>query len=254
MNKNLQDTEYFDKYCESAKFVYESGGREVVFIKDNTSKFCYLSAGYVDGFLEGLNSDGLGSSNSLEDHQDKISTYFRSQTASFEAAIEQDEEVKSLRKEKFFIYVDRFDQIGLIRKSPIINPFTNNVVGIIGYIIPFILPNISQLLYRVNNINHPIVNKRLNYEMTTKQHMVLFLAVHNFSYTEISKVMTKIGYSISPGRVNEHLESLKFIFRVKSKEELIRKGLALSYHLYIPRGFLKSGSYLCEDIVKISDY
>lgn len=250
ITNNLSDTEYLEKFCECAKFMYGSGGNEISFIKDNEGKYKYLSLAYINGFYN--STDETDNTFTIEEdkYQQILNEVYEQQT--HEIPIKQDEEIKESRKQKYFFYVDRFDKIGLIRKSPIINNYTNNVVGTAGYVIPFMLPNVSQLLYRINGIEYAKINKKLSYEMTPKQHMVLFLAIHHFSYTEISKIMTKIGHNISPGRVNEHLENLKYIFRVRSKDELIRKGIAMDYHLFIPRSFLKVGSIPCEDIVVIS--
>lgn len=84
--------------------------------------------------------------------------------------------------------------------------------------------------------------------------MVLFLYLNKYSNTEIAEILTVIGYKISRTRVNDHLENLKYIFHVKTKEQLIEKAISYSYHLYIPRNLLKIGSYELADEVIISAY
>jgi len=65
--------------------------------------------------------------------------------------------------------------------------------------------------------------------------------------------MTTLGYDISKARVNVHLKNLKYIFGVKSKEQLFEAALSHKYNLFIPRQFLKHGSYPLDDELLISE-
>jgi len=65
--------------------------------------------------------------------------------------------------------------------------------------------------------------------------------------------LTTLGQKISAGRVNNHLENLKYIFAAKTKEQLIEKAISLKYHLFIPRQLLQIGSFPLEDEVLISE-
>ena len=77
--------------------------------------------------------------------------------------------------------------------------------------------------------------------------MVLFLYLNKYSNAEIAEILSSLNYPTSKTRVNDHLKSLKFIFHVKTKEQLIEKGILLNYHLLLPRKFLRIGSYEIED-------
>ena len=80
-----------------------------------------------------------------------------------------------------------------------------------------------------------------DYELTERQHMVLYLYLQRYSYTDISEQLTLLGYKMSRERVNDHLGNLKTIFNVKNKDDLIKKAIALGYDLRIPRKFVKLG-------------
>jgi DNA-binding CsgD family transcriptional regulator len=84
-------------------------------------------------------------------------------------------------------------------------------------------------------------------KLTEKQHMILFFYINKYSNTEIANVLTSLGYQISSGRVNEHLAKIKYIFGVRTKEELVDIAIKLNYHLFIPRKLLKVGTYLLDD-------
>lgn len=240
----MNDDDFLDFYCSSADVVFNNGEDEVVFIKDKDLNFKYHSPAY----LKNLAPDG-----SVSLDQETITQIQQSIGA---LALQQDLEIKTSLQAKNFLYVDVYNRIGLIRKRPIINPSTNNFVGILGTVKPFSMPNILSLIYRMNNITHGIANKthanQPDLNLTERQQMVLFLYLNKYSNTEISDIISSIGSKISRSRVNDHLENLKYIFQVRSKEQLIEKSISLGYHLLIPRQFLRVGSYAFDDEVIIS--
>lgn len=78
--------------------------------------------------------------------------------------------------------------------------------------------------------------------------MVLFLALNNYSYSEIALLLSGFGHQITPIRVNDYLEQLKFIFHVRNKNQLIEKAIGLNFHTFFPIGlFSKLGSIEVSD-------
>lgn len=239
----LSDAEFLAKYCRSAHIVFNHGENEMVFIKDNNHEVVYMSLGYRNAFPTETLDPSL-----REDPQ-----AYEKELA---VAKTQDEKIKQTRQSKTYIYIDDYQHISHVYKRPIINPNTNNFVGILGIVQHFLLPNILKLICKINDIklDTPVLES-LKYELTERQSMVLFLYVNKYSNTEIADIMSIIGYKISKSRVNDHLENLKYIFQVKTKEELIEKAVLMNYHLLIPRQFLKSGSYeLDDELIISSDY
>jgi DNA-binding CsgD family transcriptional regulator len=169
----------------------------------------------------------------------------------------QDQAIKDSGKAKTYMLIDTHKNIYLIRKRPIINPATGNFLGVMGIARPYSMPNVLQLIYRVNGVDYGMLNKAkdktLCYELTERQHMVLFLYLNKYSNSEIADILTTLGYQISKTRVNDHLENLKYIFHVKTKDQLIEKAISYNYHVFFPRKLLKAGSYeIDDDIVIIS--
>jgi len=253
---NLSDNDFLKFYCSSAGVIFNNicSKSEGVFIKDLNHVFCFVSDGYKDQ----LNPNGtILVEDVLNKKRTKITQDKNIQKLRDEVEAD-DQFITSNRKTLVSLYVDVYHQLCIIRKAPIINPATDNVVGIIGRVYPFVMPNILDIIYQINDVAQVLTEKAkyeaLHYKLTQRQHMVLFLSVYKYSYTEVSEIMTNLGHQISSGRVNEHLENLKYIFAVKSKEALIEKAIHLKYHLFIPRGFLKVGSHtLGDEAVIISE-
>lgn len=252
MKKNLSDKEFFELYCASADIVFNNGDSEIAFIKDKDLNYYYASPAYLNGIRpNGSITLDYVSGKNIPLNDDSVAHKILQEFA------EQDLLVQSTLKVHDFLFVSIHDQITLIRKRPIINPATSNFVGIVGNARPFMIPNLLDLIYKINGITFGLANveqeEPLVYTLTQRQHVVLFLYLNKYSYTEIASIMVTLGQKISAGRVNDHLENLKYIFSVRSKEQLIEKAISLKYHLYIPRQLLKPGSIIMQDQIIVSD-
>lgn len=154
------------------------------------------------------------------------------------------------------MFIDLFEHVLLLRKRPIFNPATSNFIGIYTSTRPFNLPNVLNLIYKINGVTLGMQNKKqpvqIVHKLTERQHSVLFLYLNKYSNTEIASIITTLGNKISTTRVNDHLENLKYIFQATTKDQLIEKAIALGYHLLIPRVFLKSGCYPIDDSLIIA--
>lgn len=234
---NMSDEDFFKIYCESAKVFYSSGEKEKILIKNRDLEVSYISTGYEEAYgaaVDPLDGGDVSEEKKIIYEKERITI------------LEQDKIIRDTRQAKEFIFIDEYYHISHVYKRPIINPASNNFVGIFIYIHNYIHPNLLRLIYKINGISSGSSNIKvqpLKYELTSKQNMILFLYLNRFSNSEISEIMTNLGQKISKARVNDHLENLKLIFNARSKNELIEKAIALNYHLLIPRAFLKSGSY-----------
>jgi hypothetical protein len=141
----LSDKDFFELYIKSADITYNNGDEEIIFIKDANFKFSYLSPGYLKGFQAG----GTISEEKILGLVNTVYPKGSIQAIVEEVALKQDMEIKSSLKPAKFLYIDIYNRIGLIRKRPIINPATNNFVGIIGNVSPLLLPNILDMLYKM---------------------------------------------------------------------------------------------------------
>jgi len=246
--QNLSDEDFFANYCTLADIVYNNGEEEAVFIKDKDLVFRYVSMEYLARFFP--------KGSTLTDVQNEVPQTDEEREI-LEVIRVQDELVRTTMETRKYLYVDKYDHVIMTHESPIINPATGNFVGLLGMANTFILPHILDLIYKINGTIFGLTTKTqsepLKYKLTKRQHVVLFLSLNNYSYSEIASIMTTLGLTISPGRVNAHLEKLKAIFNVLSKEQLIEKAILLKYHRFIPRDLLKNGSYDINDVMIIAD-
>jgi len=240
--------EGFDLVNTAAPFFYS-------FVKNLDSQYVAIS----NGFLK-LAAPDLLCIDSKHMQEESFEASMLKDTSLFANAVrKQDQKVISNLKPYSFLHVHSTSDIYIVHKCPIINPHNNTVVGIMGYFENFLLPNILKIIFSINGIKYGLLNqedkdKKLIYNLTERQHMVLFLSVHKYSYAEIGSIMRTLGYQISDGRVNAHFENLKYIFDVKTKEQLIEKAINLKYNTFIPRKFLKIGTYDLDDEMTISPY
>ena len=247
MNNILSDQEFFELYLKSVAITYSTLD-EVVFIKNADLKFSYVSPAYLKSFKEGGSVSkekilGLDEPKQIKNVMDQT-------------ILNQDNEIKSNLNPAKFLYIDIYNKIGIIHKQAIINPDTNNFVGIFSHVSPLALPSVVDMLYRMNgikDIGRPIKAQSGKYELTQRQHEVLFLYINRYSASEVAVILSALGKKISVGRINDILQSLKFIFWVNTKEELIKKAMSLKYHLLIPRTFLQIGSFSFEEELLISE-
>lgn len=243
--ESLTDDQFFELYCQRADFVFNHGEYQMIFIKNKNHRIVYLSKGYMTNFNV-TNIEEVNHENAPEGYEE----IYKQQD---EIALEQDKLIEKTLEPKNFLFIDDYQHISHIHKRPIINPNTGNYIGLLGQVSHFALPNILRLIYRINGINpdDDAIHEPLEHELTVRQKMILFLYLNRYSNSEISDIMTVIDHKLSKSRVNDYLENLKYIFKTKSKEELINKAIQMRYHLVIPRNFLKPGSYLIDDEVLV---
>lgn len=103
----------------------------------------------------------------------------------------------------------------------------------------YIMPTVHRLMVEVFNIfPMPKISLPENMRVTNRQHQVLFFYARNYSYSKVATILTELGYPISPHTINEHLESLKTMFNITNKSQLIDIALVIGYAL-IPHSILK---------------
>ncbi len=253
-NLNLPDDAYFERFCDGVDIVFGNNLDEITYIKDSDSIFRYVSKGY----LQLLYSDKplVKAEDVLGGTRGRIKTDKRIDDI-FKDLLEEDEKVRNSESTNYFLRVDGGDRLFIVSKRAVINPATGNMVGLFCQMRNYFHPHMLNLIYKINGVEFGMANSTdaepLKYKLTQRQHMVLFLYLFKYSYTQISSIMTNLGHKISAGRVNEHLENLKHIFGVKVKDQLIERALSHKYNLVIPRQFLKPGSYSLNDGLVVSE-
>lgn len=250
------DQEFLDSFVASSKTLFDCMG-DNVHIKDHEFKYRYASASYLTFFnkvygFEKQEEDLLG-----QTLKEVIDSFGLAKRNLYEDLAKQEEELKSTRiSTKLVQAVANYPQVIVAHKRPIINPASDNFVGIMTHFSTLAMPNILKTILKVNRKSSYIVSndsnyERLEYSLTEKQHIVLFLYLHRYSAAEIASILGTIDYKMSNSRINDHLEALKYIFRVRTKDQLIEKALAMDYDLLIPRALFKEGSYLLNEAINI---
>ena len=252
MKSKLSDKDFFELYCRSANIVFSNDKCEVAFIKDQDFKYHYASPGYLASlhpggaitldYIQGRNYPTINN-----EPQDKI----------LSDLAHQDQLVRSNLYAYSSILVSVHNHITLINKRPIINPSTNSFLGILGTARPFMLPHVRGFIHKVNGVVSDLESVAeggvLERKLTPRQSLVLFLYINRYSSTEIATIVTAIGEKMSIEQVNGYLGTLKRIFGVTRKDQLIKKALSLRYHCCIPRQLMRAGSFLLDDEMVITD-
>lgn len=234
------DQLYLDKFIESFRIIHNYN-QDVAFIKDH--KFYHLEA--TTKVLEWASVTEVAE---LNQWRDRIyAGEDTSEKRQLLKNLEQYAEVATSRKVKTSLNIVTLDGkmiIDLWRLTPIINPATDNFLGIYGVAVDFVYPHLLKLLFQINQTKfiQPNDDIKFSQQLTTRQHMILFLYLNRLTNTEISTYMTALGHKISAGRVNEHLANLKNIFGVDTKEQLIEEALKYNFDKTIPEGFLQQSA------------
>lgn len=240
MKLDGSDKLYLEKFIDSFRIIHNYN-QDVAFIKDH--KFYHLEA--TNKVLEWANVTSVTELNHWRD-----AIHAGENTPEKQQLIknlEQYANVAASRKVKTTLNIVTLDGkliIDLWRLTPIINPATENFLGIYGVAVDFVYPHLLKLLFRINRTKFIPQNDGIVFspQLTTRQQMILFLYLHRLTNTEISTYMTALGHKISAGRVNEHLANLKNIFGAATKEQLIEEALKYNFDKTIPEGFLQTSS------------
>ncbi len=234
----MNDKEFMQEYVKAAKLIFSSLSQDLVSIKDADLKFLTMTHKMLD--FMGVKSADEVIGKTLKDFQQSCGEEI------IEKFTKQDLEVVATKKNKIYLEIapvyNREAKIYKVYKTPIINPDTNNCLGVRVQISNMYWPNVIKSLFRIHGTKGLLLghsNKAdswRDYPLNEMQHTVLFLCLNNYSYSEIALLMNSFGQDVTPVRVNDYLEQLKLIFHVRTKAQLIEKALGLNFHTYLPIG------------------
>ena len=244
----MNDQQYFEKYLDSFHTVFSDSTKDLAYIKDIDFKYQMMTKGMLNMFnvsqideIKGLTSCEIAKFLNLPDRA--ITNVFHEQDANIKETLTRGTYLE------FVPYATRATKIMVVYKTPIINPTTNNFVGIRGQITKLLWPNVIKTLFKMHGAKGLLLDHKntrdvlKEYPLTNMQHMVLFLCLNNYSYSEIALFMSEFGHEITPIRVNDYLEQLKLIFHVRTKTQLVEKAIGLNFHVILPGDlFNKMGS------------
>lgn len=159
----------------------------------------------------------------------------------------QHQNIIETKDQKVFLETYRNDDESIalfVTKTPIYDQ-ENNFLFLHLRFKQFTIARVANLAYKFYGIKgFPIkVSDFEKYALTRIQSMVLYMYARNYSYTEVSNLLTRFGYQISPSAVNKQLDKLKKIFGVNNNELLRDMSLKLGYDVAIPAEFIPEGSH-----------
>lgn len=234
----MNNLQYFAQYKTACETIFGSHSNDLLYVID--AEFRYQAMTLAMAELIGVNLiNGLIDHN-LEEVRLKLTKQSRELLDKLQ---KQDGDVFKQHKRR--IYLGLISQVNaakivVFNKTPIINPINNEVVGVYGQISTLLWPSLIKTLFKMHGTKGLLLNAKLvndplsDYPLTNIQHMVLFLCINNYSYSEIALLISEFGDKITPVQVNERLENLKLIFHVRTKAQLIEKAIGLNFHVLLP--------------------
>ena len=241
----MDDKTYFANYKKACDVIFKSQKNEYSYLKD--TNFKYQSMTEAMGLLIGAASPEDFVNLSIDEALTKFNLTC---SASKRTDQFQSQDLNVIKSGKKGVYLEvipnksatseEVSRIVVIYKSPIINHHTQSIVGIHGQIRDLLWPNVIKTIFKLRGtkgllLNHHNKRNSLNdYPLNNIQHMVLFLCIHKYSYSEISIFLNELGNQITSSRVNDYLEQLKLIFHVRTKDQLIEKAIGLNFHVMLP--------------------
>jgi hypothetical protein len=240
----MNDEEYFTHYQDCFATIYQAGApneTDLVYLTDEQFRYRRMTKGMLTLFgVESITEIYNKTCNEVALNLQVTAT---GETKQFDR---QHSLIKKNHKKGVYLEILPYQgtkRIFTAYKTPIINPQTNNFVGLQGYLTDLLWPNVLKTLFKMHGTKGLLLghkngfqNPIKEYPLTNIQHMVLYLCLNNYSYSEIALLMNEFGHSITPIRVNDYLEQLKLIFHVRNKTQLIEKALGLSFHVLLPIG------------------
>lgn len=237
----MTNDEFLKKAFSAAHFLAETSDTQMLSIKGCDSTHLYCSP-YLLKLMGAQEKEIIGKTVwfPLYDNDLDIEKIIR----------EEDLFILNSRKPKMVFKINHFTT-GLTpyicNKSPLINPETNDIVGILfqGFEIGII--NVHQ--YLLKGISDPSKNISLSEEcrhLSKREKQAIFLFMANLSSQEIAEVLYQIEKKqISKSGVDTlFYDQLYPKFKVRTRQALYKKLKAMGYDDMIPKEILISSSML----------
>ena len=231
----MDDICYLEHYIMSLQIMFDSK-KDYIFVKDNEFKYQMMTEVILE--MVGLTAMEVIGYTAVE-----ISHNLDINSTAADLFMRQDQHIRNSGRRGTYLEIFHYNdipQIAVVYKVPIINPTTQKFIGIRGQIMHLIWPNVIKTLFSIHGLKHldSVENDSYSllkrYPLSNIQHMVLYLCLHKYSYSEIALFLSSFGHKIAPLRVNDYLEQLKLIFHVRTKTQLVEKAINLNFHTLLP--------------------
>ncbi len=236
-----RDQDFLNRFIESTRVISDGLPKLIVGIKDKNLLHKYCSRHY----LELLNVDAS------EIIGKKHIKNYRGTRASH-MILRDDAALIAHRRETTHLLIVRLNNAlkpRVIIKSPIINPETENVVGIIYRGFDYASANINRDIVSIEHarddtceLNRPELERNL----TRREKQVIFFFLANFTSNDIAKIISEFeGKPISKSTVDSIFSNQLYDkFEVHSRQALYQRLVENGYEKLIPQELIESGDML----------
>lgn len=234
MELAVTDQQFLAEYIKSVEMVINNGLGYVGGVVDLD-----LRPRFISKFNENFGITENERSRILQDP--RINTYRR-------LAISERRIVKLLAVRSF---PDSGAKMLVANLSPIINPTTNNIVGILGLIHNLEIFNLSSIIaqyYKSGELSVPTLD---NVTLTEREKQTIFFFLLNLDSKSIAEILSRIeAKRISKNSLDQMFNKQLFPkFGVYNRKALYDKLIALGYNRLMPKNVLNDGILL-----EITDY
>ncbi len=234
---NFDDQKFLKHFIDAIEIISKAIPKQMIGIKDINSVHLYCSKYFLEEVLAIDPSRIIGRLN-IEDDTQRFSP--------IDQIIAEDQGIVKRRKSQAFLKLNNFNdgiKPRIFIKSPIINPATNNVVGLIYQGMDWSLINFNQQLIKAHQLFKPH-NKEMQDlpKLTKREKQIIFFFLAKLGSQEIADILYTIeNKHISKSTIDSiFIDRLYIKFDVNNRQALYNKLLQLGYDRLIPSDLLIS--------------
>lgn len=235
--QNYTDNEFLKHFINAIDIIAKALPKQMIGIKDINSINIYCSPYFLNEVLA-IDPNKIIGRLTIEGDSTRFSP--------IEQLINEDQGIMARRKPQAFLKFNNFkDGIKprIFIKSPIINPTTNNVVGVIYQGMDWSLINFNQQLIKAHQLFKPYNKDNLDLpKLTKREKQIVFFFLAKLSSQEIADILYTIeNKHISKSTIDSiFIDRLYIKFGVNGRQALYDKLLQLGYDNLIPQDLLIS--------------
>jgi DNA-binding CsgD family transcriptional regulator len=231
------DSKFLKRFVSAIDIISEALPKQMIGIKDCHSINIYCSRYFLEEVLA-IDASKIIGKLTIENDAGRFSPV--------DQIIAEDQGIINRRKPQAFLKLNNFNdgiRPRIIIKSPIINPATDNVVGLIYQGIDWSLINFNQQLIKAHQLFKPQGKELANLpKLTKREKQIVFFFLAKLSSQEIADILYTIeNKHISKSTIDSiFIDRLYIKFEVTNRQALYDKLLALGYDNLIPQDLLIS--------------
>ncbi len=233
----MNDKQFLQAMISAVELTSSGIPDQMLSIKDLNSVNLYCSKGFADAI--GVAQTSIAGS-----------TFCTGQI--LDIVISEDQKVFKSRKLQAFLKIDRFHNMIkplIFIKSPIINPNTNNVVGLLLQVFEYgITNNFHQQIVSLYNSFSTKAKQLVPIKLSKREKQVIFFFLAHLSSQEIAETLHKLeNKRVTKSTIDSiFTDQLYLKFDVTNRIALHQKLLELGYNKFIPQEILISSSVPLE--------